>query len=65
MARTNDEMLTPEELAAETKVPVRTLYAWRYQGTGPRSIKVGRHLRYRRSDIDAWLDGLAEPRPAA
>lgn len=51
-----DQLLTPEDLAAELQVPVKTLYAWRYQSTGPRSIKVGRHIRYRRSDVETWLE---------
>jgi len=32
-----------------------TLYVWRTRGKGPAAIKVGRHLRYRQSDIDLWL----------
>ena len=49
----------PEEVGAYLKVPVRTLYEWRFKGTGPRSIKVGRHLRYRWSDVEAWLEEQA------
>lgn len=37
-------------------IPVRTLGQWRYLGKGPRWIKVGRHVRYRWSDVEAWLD---------
>ncbi len=50
------DLLTSEELAGLLKVPVATLYRWRYQGTGPTAIRVGRHLRYRRRDVIAWLD---------
>ena len=31
------------------------MYAWSYRGEGPPLIKVGRHLRYRDSDVEAWL----------
>lgn len=37
------------------KVPPKTLRQWRYLNQGPRYVKVGRHVRYRRSDVDAWL----------
>lgn len=54
------KLITPEELAEELIIPVATLYQWRLTNTGPKALKVGRHLRYRRKDIDAWLDRLAE-----
>lgn len=60
----DDEILTPEGLAEEIAIPIRTLYQWRYQGKGPRSMKLGRHVRYRRSDIKAWLEAQASE-PAA
>lgn len=33
----------------------QTLAKWRMIGTGPTYVKFGRHVRYRRSDLDAWL----------
>ncbi|QGG97088.1 helix-turn-helix transcriptional regulator [Actinomarinicola tropica] len=50
-------MLTAPELSAEIHVPVKTLAQWRYLGMGPSYLKLGGHVRYRRSDVDAWLDG--------
>ena len=49
-------LLDSKELAAELKIPLRTLDQWSYAGVGPAFLKVGRHRRYRRSDVDAWLD---------
>lgn len=49
-------LATPEEVAEYLGVPVDTLYAWRYRGTGPRASKVGRHLRWRWEDVETWLD---------
>lgn len=46
---------TPEDLSDLVGVPVQTLYAWRTRGKGPKALKIGRHLRYRESDIEAWL----------
>lgn len=39
-----------------------TLYTWRTRrpGFGPRAIKAGGALRYRRSDLDAWIEAHAE-----
>lgn len=56
------ELLTIDELAAELKVPPGTIYQWNYRGTGPRPLKVGRHVRYRRGEVDRWLDDCADPR---
>ncbi len=52
-------MTTPDELAEYLGVPLRTLYAWRYRGEGPRGYKIGKHIRYRQSDIEAWLEEQA------
>ena len=42
-------------------IPVSTLLDQRYQkrGVGALAIKVGRHLRWRWEDIEAWLDAQA------
>jgi excisionase family DNA binding protein len=52
-------LATPIEVAAYLQVPVKTLYAWRYEGKGPRAHRVGRHLRYRWEDVEAWLASTA------
>jgi excisionase family DNA binding protein len=60
--------LTIQELAAELHVSCQTLYDLRSQGRGPAGFRIGRHLRFRRSEIDAWLARLegedAERHPA-
>lgn len=55
-------MLSPADLAALLNVPVRSVYRWRSESTGPRGIKVGKHVRYRQADVDAWLDQQADQR---
>jgi excisionase family DNA binding protein len=52
-------LATPIEVAVYLQVPVKTLYAWRYEGKGPRAHRVGRHLRYRWEDVEAWLASAA------
>lgn len=48
-------LATPTEVAAYLQVPVKMLYTWRYYGKVPRAHRVGRHLRYRWEDVEAWL----------
>lgn len=52
-------LLTAAEVAEILGVPVKTLYAWRYKGQGPRAAKVGKYLRYAEADVRAWFDGHA------
>ena len=49
------------DLADELSVPVTTVYQWRSRGHGPRGAKFGRHVRFRRSDIDAWIARRLDP----
>ena len=56
-----DRLLTVAELADYLGVPVATLYQWRYRGEGPPGFRVGRHLRYRWSDIQQWIETRLEP----
>ncbi len=50
------ELFTISETSAYLRIPVETLRRWRTQGTGPRAAKVGKHLRYRKAEIDRWLE---------
>jgi predicted DNA-binding transcriptional regulator AlpA len=35
---------------------VKTLQAWRFQSRGPKYIKLGRAVRYRQVDLDAFVN---------
>jgi excisionase family DNA binding protein len=50
-----DQLLTVEDLADYLGVPVATIYAWRYRRQGPPGFRVGRHLRFRWSDVERWI----------
>ena len=53
-------LLTVQDLADYLDVPVATIYAWRYRRQGPPGFRVGRHLRFRLSDVERWIsDRLA------
>jgi len=53
---TEDRLLTGRELAAWLAVPHAVLANWRYLGKGPKFIKIGRNIRYRKSDVETWLE---------
>ena len=57
--RLEGPLLTPTEVSELLGVPIGTLKMWRYRRTGPRWLKLGRHIRYRSADISDWLDRVA------
>lgn len=54
-----ERLATIEEVAEYLGKTVNSLYVMRHRGTGPRSSKVGRTVRYRWSDVEKWLDEQA------
>jgi excisionase family DNA binding protein len=55
-----DDLLTVDEVAVWLRVGRQTLYRWRYEHRGPTSFHVGKALRYRRSDVAAWISEQIE-----
>jgi len=50
-------MLVNEKQSAEIlSLSIKTLQGWRWRGEGPRFLKLGRAVRYRREDLTAYLD---------
>lgn len=58
-----DELCTLADVAQLLRVPPATLRYWRHLGTGPHSFRIGRHVRYYRDDVDAWLEKQRGQRP--
>lgn len=50
-------LLDNEAAARFLGVSETTLPRWRWAGTGPAYLKVGRSIRYRRADLEQWLAG--------
>ena len=50
-----DELLDTAEAAVLLHKPVGTLQQWRHRGIGPAYVKVGRSVRYLRSDLRSFL----------
>jgi excisionase family DNA binding protein len=49
------EWLSIQQLAKELGVPLRTVYGWRSKGEGPKGATFGRHVRFRRDDVEKWI----------
>ena len=57
--------LRSKEAAWYLGVDVQTLYAWRSRGGGPPAHQVRGVVRYRRADLDAWMEQASRASPAA
>jgi predicted DNA-binding transcriptional regulator AlpA len=49
------DLIDEPALATRLGVSRSTLQSWRYAGRGPRYIKLGRMIRYRNDDVEAYL----------
>lgn len=59
MSGNPSEWLTPEQAAEHMQVPVTTLKYWRLTNSptnGPAFSRINHIVRYRRRDLDEWLD---------
>ena len=57
----DDQLLTLQQVAELLDVSPNTIYYWRYQGTGPQGHRIGKRVRYWRSDVLAWMSERADP----
>lgn len=53
-SKDSDDLLNEVEASDLLRISVRTLQSWRCKGIGPRFIRVGRSIRYRRGDLLDW-----------
>lgn len=51
---------TPEEAAEALHVHPHTIRRWRTRGYGPKPVRVGVRLYYRKADITGWLQNLGQ-----
>ena len=58
----SERLMTEQEVADYLAVHIATVRRLRRSGQGPPVVWVGRHPRYRRSEVDAWLDQRPEQR---
>ena len=55
-----DDLLTIQDVARLTRSTVAAIYQWRRRGKGPRGLRIGNKVLFRREDIEAWLNSLCE-----
>lgn len=53
------QLYSQDDVAERLGISTRTLERYRVAGDGPRFVKMGRLVRYRADDLDAWLAGRA------
>ena len=58
----DEELMTEQELADYCRVSLGTVQRWRYQQVGPPVLWAGDRPRYRKRDVDAWLERRARER---
>lgn len=49
------ETLTDHQVAEHIKMSVATVRRWRRLRQGPKFLKIGAAVRYRRADVETWL----------
>lgn len=60
-----ERLMSVVELSDMLGIPVETLYGWRHRGEGPAGYRIGRHVRYRRTTVEAWLEDRLDHRTSA
>jgi excisionase family DNA binding protein len=56
MASSDNRLWSPADVSEYLGVPVATLYKWRQMGEGPPGFRIGKHIRWRPQDVEAWLE---------
>lgn len=51
----SERMMSLSELSEMLGVPLGTSCRWRHRGEGPVGYRIGRHVRFRRRDVEEWL----------
>ncbi|HEV8164589.1 MAG TPA: helix-turn-helix domain-containing protein [Actinomycetota bacterium] len=59
-----DRLLSVEEVAERLGVPVSTLHYWSHRGEELVGARIGRRLRYRESQVDAYIAAKFKQREA-
>lgn len=51
-----ERLMSTDDLSDYLAVSKETIYRWIRTGHGPKRFKLGVHNRFRRTDVDAWLE---------
>jgi excisionase family DNA binding protein len=52
------ELWGPQQLAEYLSIPLATVYRWRTRRYGPPGVRMGKHVRYRKDDVERWVNSL-------
>jgi len=67
--RTDEQLMTPAEVARLLNVTIKTISTWTEKGRFPKPIKIGPpgngSVRWRPSDVAAWIDQRTKPTGSA
>jgi len=55
----SNDFLTTPQTANYLGLKAGTLEVWRVQGKGPAFVKFGRAVRYRKADLERWIEQQA------
>jgi len=55
-----DELMTLEEVAEVFRVPPATVRKWRSNRDGPSGFRVGKYVRFRRSEVDKFIKKMED-----
>lgn len=53
-----NHLLTIKQIQEQIQASRVSIWRWEKEGKFPKHIKLGRSIRWRESDIQAWIDGL-------
>lgn len=56
MSRDEKKFLSQAEVQKAIFVSLRTLERWRWNGIGPKFCKHAKQIKYRRSDVDEFIE---------
>ena len=57
-----ERLMSITDLSEMLGVPIHTLDRWRHNGEGPVGYRIGRHVKYRRATVEAWLETRTDER---
>ncbi|WP_417784189.1 helix-turn-helix transcriptional regulator [Terasakiella pusilla] len=49
---------TEKEFAQYYRMSLQTIRSWRVSGKGPKFLKIGRSVRYKKEEIQKWEDSI-------
>lgn len=55
-----EPLISLQETAARLGMPIQTLYDWRKHGRGPKGFRLGGVVKFRWSEVQAWLETQRE-----